>query len=54
MIKLLAHGISNRGVARRLSLAEGTVKNHLSAIYRKLGTRDRIEAALLARRHNLG
>ena len=35
-------------IAERLSLTEGTVRNHLSAAIQKLGTRNRAEAARLA------
>lgn len=54
ILRLLAKGTSTRGIARQLSIAEGTVKNHLSTVYRKLGVRDRTEAAIMARRHGFG
>jgi two-component system response regulator DesR len=41
-------GRSHAEIAQRLSLSEGTVRNHLSAVMQKLGTRNRMEAALLA------
>ena len=41
-------GISHAEIAARLSLSEGTVRNHLSAAMQKLGTRNRMEAAHLA------
>lgn len=53
ILRLLARGTSNKGISRQLSIAEGTVKNHLSAVYKKLGVRDRTEAAILARQHNM-
>ena len=40
--------ISNRELANALHLAEGTVKNHLSNIFAKLGVRDRTRAVLKA------
>lgn len=46
---LLTRGSSNRQIAEQLFLAEGTVKNHLSSIFSKLGVRDRMQAALKAR-----
>lgn len=41
-------GISHAEIAARLSLSEGTVRNHLSAAMQKLGTRNRMETAHLA------
>jgi DNA-binding NarL/FixJ family response regulator len=49
ILRLVAQGLSNRVIAARLSLAEGTVKNYVSAILQKLGARDRTHAALRAR-----
>lgn len=51
--RLLAQGRSNREIASALHLAEGTVKNHLTSIFGKLGVRDRTQAALVAREHGL-
>jgi DNA-binding NarL/FixJ family response regulator len=45
----LAAGESNARIARRLGLSEKTVRNGLSAMFVKLGVRDRIGAILLAR-----
>jgi len=48
ILRLLAGGYSNKEIARNLNLAEGTVKNYVSEILAKLGTRDRTRAVLRA------
>jgi DNA-binding NarL/FixJ family response regulator len=48
VLRLLAGGYSNKEVARSLALSEGTVKNYVSDILDKLGTRDRTRAVLKA------
>ena len=48
VLRLMAGGYSNREIAGSLFLAEGTVKNYVSAILDKLGTRDRTRAVLKA------
>jgi NarL family two-component system response regulator LiaR len=53
VLQLLAAGLSNRDIARELNLSKGTVRNHISAIYRKLEVNDRTQAALIAIRHGL-
>jgi DNA-binding NarL/FixJ family response regulator len=53
VLRLLGTGATNRDIAERLSLTEGTVKNYISAILAKTGLRDRTQAALLAVRHGL-
>ncbi len=49
ILRLLAAGANNRQIASQLFLAEGTVKNYVSAILAKLGVEDRTQAALRAR-----
>ena len=49
----IAHGRSNREIARSLSLSEKTVKTHVSNVLMKLGVADRTQAALLAVRRGL-
>ena len=53
VLKLLAAGASNREIAERLTLAEGTVKNHVSNILSKLHAENRTHAANLARERKL-
>ena len=50
VLSLAAEGLSNRQIATRLSIAEGTVKLHMSAIYTKLEVDRRGEAIVVARR----
>ena len=42
---LVAEGQSNKQIARRLSVAEGTIKNQLYSMYRVLGVANRTEAS---------
>ncbi|MDF9406932.1 MAG: Transcriptional regulatory protein DegU [Pelotomaculum sp. PtaB.Bin013] len=48
VLRLVAHGESNRSIAQKLYISEKTVKNHLTNIFQKLGVIDRTQAALLA------
>lgn len=48
ILRLMAGGYSNKEIAKSLFLAEGTVKNYVSDILNKLGTRDRTRAVLKA------
>jgi DNA-binding NarL/FixJ family response regulator len=53
VLRLLAAGLSNRGLARALVISEKTVKTHVSSILSKLGLADRTQAALYAVREGL-
>jgi DNA-binding NarL/FixJ family response regulator len=53
VLKLLAAGASNREIADKLVLAEGTVKNHVSNILSKLHAENRTQAANLARERKI-
>ncbi|WP_158883281.1 response regulator [Amycolatopsis anabasis] len=45
VIELVAKGLSNYQIARRLDIVEGTVKRHMRSIFDKLAARSRVEAA---------
>ena len=49
ILRLVAEGASNKDVAGRLFLAEGTVKNHVTSIFGKLGVSGRLHAVNRAR-----
>lgn len=49
VLKCIAEGLSNREIADRLFITEGTVKNHVSNLIAKLGVRDRTQALLKAK-----
>jgi DNA-binding NarL/FixJ family response regulator len=53
VLRLVAGGWTNREIAARLYLSDGTVKNHVSRILSRLGLRDRTQAAIYARDHGL-
>jgi DNA-binding NarL/FixJ family response regulator len=53
VLRLIATGATNREIAARLYLSEGTVKNHISRILSRLNLRDRTQAALHARDQGL-
>ncbi len=53
VLRLIARGFSNADIAERLHLSEGTVRNHASAIFTRLGVTDRTQAAIIAIRHGL-
>jgi DNA-binding NarL/FixJ family response regulator len=54
VLDLLAAGVPNATIARRLFLSEKTVRNYITAIFAKLGVRDRAEAMVRAREAGLG
>lgn len=54
VLRLLAQGLTNTDIAARLHLSEGTVRNHISAIFAKLDVSDRTQAAVIAIQHGLG
>jgi DNA-binding NarL/FixJ family response regulator len=48
VLKLIAHGASNREIAKALYISEGTVKNHVTNLLGRLDLRDRTQAAIFA------
>jgi DNA-binding NarL/FixJ family response regulator len=54
VLRLIARGLTNAHIAARLHLSEGTVRNHVSAIFAKLNVSDRTQAAVIAIQHGLG
>jgi DNA-binding NarL/FixJ family response regulator len=48
ILRLISRGHSNREIAAEVHLSENTVKSHIQEIFRKLGVRNRVEAAILA------
>lgn len=52
-LRLLAKGHSNKDIARVMNLAEGTVKMHITAIFKCLGVSNRTQAVLAAEKLNL-
>ncbi len=54
VLRLIADGLTNREIAERLFLSEGTVKNTVSEIYARLRVRDRVQAVLKMLGNNPG
>ena len=53
VLRLVAAGLPNKTIARRLGIAERTVKAHLTRVFEQLAVTDRTQAALWAERHGL-
>lgn len=53
ILRLAKRGLPNPQIAQALHISPGTVRNHLSAIYRKLGVHSRHEALQVAAKRNL-
>ena len=54
VLGLVARGLPNKLIARRLEISEKTVKGHLTNVFQRIGASDRTQAALWAQRHGLG
>jgi two-component system nitrate/nitrite response regulator NarL len=52
-LKLIANGNSNKEIARRLGITEATVKVHNKNLFKKLGLKSRVEAAMWAVEHKV-
>ncbi len=53
VLVLVAEGLPNKLIARRLEISEKTVKTHLTSVFQRIGVSDRTQAALWAQRHGL-
>jgi DNA-binding NarL/FixJ family response regulator len=54
VLDMIADGLPNKLIARRMGISERTVKAHLTNIYQRLGVTDRTQAALWAQRQHRG
>ncbi|HVY04580.1 MAG TPA: response regulator transcription factor [Burkholderiales bacterium] len=53
ILPLLAEGMANKQIAAAMGVTEGTVKQHLKELFKRLGTRNRTQAVKEARRLGL-
>ena len=53
VLGLVASGLANKQIARKLSISEKTVKGHLTRVFQAIGVTDRTQAALWAERNGL-
>ncbi|MDQ1698022.1 MAG: hypothetical protein QOJ03_3375 [Frankiaceae bacterium] len=51
VLRLVGKGLANKNIARRLGIAERTVKAHLTSVFQAIGVADRTQAALWASEH---
>jgi DNA-binding NarL/FixJ family response regulator len=53
ILAMVASGLPNKVISRRLGISEKTVKGHLTNVFRTIGVTDRTQAALWAQRHGI-
>jgi DNA-binding NarL/FixJ family response regulator len=53
VLDLLVKGNTNKEMADSMFISEKTVKNHLTSIFRKLGVKDRTQAAIFALKNHI-
>lgn len=53
VLKLLAEGLYNKDIAKKLEISERTVKNHISNVFKKINVNDRTQAAIFAIRNDI-
>jgi DNA-binding NarL/FixJ family response regulator len=53
VVQLIGEGLNNKAIAKRLDISEATVRHHLSSIYSKTGTDDRVNMVILAHENGL-
>jgi DNA-binding NarL/FixJ family response regulator len=53
MVAAIVEGRTNKDIAEKFSISEDTVKRHLTNIFDKVGTSNRLELALFAINHGL-
>ncbi len=53
ILKLISAGMTNKHIARKLDITEGTVKVHIKHLFKKLGLKSRVEAAIWAMENKL-
>ena len=53
VLRALADGLDNKGIARRLGITVETERNYLSSVFSKLGVHSRLQALVFALRHGI-
>lgn len=53
LLRIIAHGKSNKDIGEMMNISERTVKNHISHIFKKIGVEDRTQAAVFAIKNDI-